>query len=77
MKIWSPVIRVLGTMHTLSIHLLSRTQCKVLEPHIYKSKNIGEARWPSGRVSDSGARGRGFAVLCLLAKTHLLPEKYW
>ena len=48
------------------------------------------AWWPSGRVSDSGARGQGFdtyirrvvsfskvQVAYALAKTHLLPEKYW
>ena len=38
------------------------------------------ARWLSGRVSDSGARGRGSkptaAVLCPWAR-HFAPRKYW
>ena len=33
------------------------------------------ARWLSGRVSDSGARGRGFR-LCPCAR-HFTPRKYW
>ena len=41
-----------------------------------------EARWPSGRASDSGARGRGFDPhsgrrVVSLSKIHLPPEKYW
>ena len=40
----------------------------------------GGARWLSGRVSDSGARGRGSiptaAVLCPWAR-HFTPRKYW
>ena len=41
-----------------------------------------EARWPSGRASDSGARGRGFDPLSgrrvvSLSKIHLPPKKYW
>ena len=55
MKIRSPVIRVLGTMYIS----LARRNAKYLNHIIiFKSKNIGGARWPSGRVSDSGARGR-------------------
>ena len=41
---------------------------------------IREARWPSGRASDSGARGRGFdphssRLVVPLSKIHLPPEK--
>ena len=40
---------------------------------------MGEARWPSGRVSDSGARGRGFDPhsgrrVVSLSKIHLPPK---
>ena len=41
-----------------------------------------EALWPSGRASDSRARGRGFdphsgrCVVSLLSKIHLPPKKY-
>ena len=43
------------------------------------TKNIGEARWPSGRASDSRARSRGFDPLSgrrvvSLSKIHLLPK---
>ena len=39
-----------------------------------------EARWPSGRASDSGARGRGFDShsdrrIVSLSKIHLPPKK--
>ena len=41
-----------------------------------------EARWPSGRASDSGARGWGFDPhsdrrVVSLSKIHLPPKKYW
>ena len=41
-----------------------------------------EAPWPSGRASDSGARGRGFEPqsgrrVVSLSKIHLPPKKYW
>ena len=41
----------------------------------------GEARWPSGRASDSGARGRGFEPhsgrrVVSLSKIHLPPKMY-
>ena len=41
-----------------------------------------EAPWPSGRASDSGARGRGFDPhsgrrVVSLSKIHLPPKKYW
>ena len=41
-----------------------------------------EARWPGGRASDSGARGRGFDPhsgrrVVSLSKIHLPPKKYW
>ena len=39
------------------------------------------ARWPNGRVSDSGAKGREFDSylrrVVSLSKDTLLPEKYW
>ena len=43
---------------------------------------IWEVRWPSGRASDSGARGRGFDPqsgrrVVSLSKIHLPPKKYW
>ena len=41
-----------------------------------------EARWPSGRVSDSVARDRGSDPhsgrrVVSLSKIHLPPQKYW
>ena len=47
---------------------------------IHQSSTRG-ARWLSGRVSDSGARGPGFerptaAVLCSWAR-YFTPRKYW
>ena len=41
-----------------------------------------EARWPSGRASDFGARVRGFDPnsgrrVVSLSKVHLPPKKYW
>ena len=41
-----------------------------------------EALWPSGRASDSEARGRGFDPhsgrrVVSLSKIHLPPKKYW
>ena len=41
-----------------------------------------EALQPSGRTSDSGARGRGFDPhsgrrVVSLSKIHLPPKKYW
>ena len=41
-----------------------------------------EAWWPSGRVSDFRARGRGFdphsgRCVVSLSKIHLPPKKYW
>ena len=41
-----------------------------------------EARWPSGRASDSGARGQDFEPhlgrrVVSLSKMHLPPKKYW
>ena len=42
--------------------------------------SYGEALWPSGRASNSGARGRGFAPhsdrrVVSLSKIHLHPKK--
>ena len=42
----------------------------------------GDARWPSGRASDSRARGRGFdphsgRCVVSLSKIHLPHKKYW
>ena len=41
-----------------------------------------EVRWPGGRASGSGARGRGFDPhsgrrVVSLSKIHLPPKKYW
>ena len=41
-----------------------------------------EARWPSGRASDSVVRGRGFDThpgrhVVSLSKINLPPKKYW
>ena len=43
-------------------------------------KKLREAPWPSGRASDSGARGRGYDPqsgrrLVSLSKIHLPPKK--
>ena len=42
----------------------------------------GGVLWPSGKASDSGARGRGFDPhtgrrVVSLSKIHLPPKKYW
>ena len=42
--------------------------------------SAGEVWWPSGRASDSGARGRGFdphsgRCVVYLSKIHLPPKK--
>ena len=41
-----------------------------------------EARWPSGKASDSGPRGRGLDPhsdrrVVSLSEIHLPPKKYW
>ena len=46
---------------------------------VLKMHNNKEARWPSGRASDSGERGRGFDPhsgrrVVSLSKTHYLPK---
>ena len=46
-----------------------------------KSVLIGEVWWPSGRASDSGARGQGFYLhsgrrVVSLSKIHFPPKKY-
>ena len=43
---------------------------------------VREARWPSGRASDSGTRGWGFdphsgCRVVSLSKIHLSLKKYW
>ena len=54
--------------------------------HILQSTQIHstsrEAWLPSGRASDSGARGQGFDLhlgrrVVSLSKIHLPPKKYW
>ena len=45
-------------------------------------QRFGEVQWPSGRVSDSGARGQQFDPhsgrhVVSLSKIHLPPKKYW
>ena len=47
-----------------------------------KSDIILTVKWPSGRASDSGARGRGFDPhsgrrVVSLSKIHLPPKKCW
>ena len=49
---------------------------------VYQLPSATEARWPSGRASDSGARGRGFDPhsgrhVVSLSKIHLPPKMYW
>ena len=50
---------------------------------LLEQQNVSrEARWPSGRALDSGARGRGFdphsgRSVVSLSKIHLPPKKYW
>ena len=44
--------------------------------------NFREARWPSGRASDSRVRGLGFdphsgRLVVSLSMIHLPPKKYW
>ena len=48
----------------------------------YMTRACREAWWPSGRASDSGARGRGFDPhsgrrVVSLSKIHLPHKKYW
>ena len=52
---------------------------KYVENSMYY-RRTGEARWPGGRASDSGARGRGFDPhsgrrVESLRKIHLPPKK--
>ena len=53
------------------------TYHQISNTHLISSAVESLTAWPSGRVSDLGARGRGLipfsAVLCPRAKTHLLP----
>ena len=49
-------------------------------PSVQITTYIREARWPSGRASDSGSRGRGFNPhsgrrVVSLSKIHLPPKK--
>ena len=49
---------------------------------LFSSKNQKQALWPSGRSSDSGARGQGLDPhsgrrVVSLSKIHLPPKKYW
>ena len=49
---------------------------------IHNTDSVMEACWPSGRASDSGARGRGFEPhsgrrVVSFSKIHLPPKKYW
>ena len=62
------------------------TQHSVLDPPLeklkYPMRNSKEARWPSGRALDSGARGREFDPhsgrrVVSLSKIHFHPKKYW
>ena len=65
--------------------LVTRTHPTILlycETGIYRGIHYfsWEARWPSGRASDSGARGRGFnrhsgRHVVSLSKIHLLPKR--
>ena len=46
------------------------------------TNDLSEARCPSVRASDAGARGRGFDPhsgrrVVSLSKIHLPPKKYW
>ena len=57
-----------------------KSNCLGLE--LVKLPEFREVRWPSGRASDSGARGRGFDPhsgrrVVSLSKIHLPPKKYW
>ena len=50
-----------------------------IKKNIPFNQNIWEAQWPSGRASDSGARGRGFDPhsghsVESLSKIHLPPK---
>ena len=59
---------------------------KVLQRFSYtltpKPASVYEARWPSGRASDSEVSGQGFDPhsgrrVVSLNKIHLPPKKYW
>ena len=66
-----------GPVHTKIQTDFLRNYCADLNQNFYR-----EAPWPSGRASDSGARGRGFDPhsgrrFVSLSKIHLPPNKYW
>ena len=65
-------------MHVLGVAVMNWTKM-----HMWMVASIKrEAWWPSGRATDSGARGRGFNPhsghrVVSLRKIHLPPKKNW
>ena len=62
----------------MNLHRTVRLACCGMFQHSTHPR--GEARWPSGRASDSGARGRGFDPhsgrrVVSLSKIHIPPTK--
>ena len=71
-------IKVIG----VSFEVLECTAVKVNGKVSGYPKKLREAPWPSGRASDSGARGRGFDLhsgrrVVSFSKKHLPTKKYW
>ena len=85
-SLWLPIIPAVKRIHkqlpTLKKYFLQFIRAKEKRSsniQKFKSINETEARWPSGRASDSGARGRGFDPhsgrrVVSLSKIHLLPK---
>ena len=68
----------------LVIQLFDTTMCSnIRKLYSYRTTCILiNGVWPSGRASDSGARGRGFDPhsgrrIVSLSKIHLPPKQYW
>ena len=66
--------------HLKNFHILV---CKFfISSYLDNHLSEREARWPSGKASDSGARGWGLDPhsgrrVVSLSKIHLPPRKYW
>ena len=65
-----------GKVHSLSANSKLKCNFETLSGSSFQNR---EARWPSGRASDSGARGRGFNPhsgrrVVSLSKIHLPPK---
>ena len=73
---------ILIRTYDIIVYVLMSKHSTPLDKLKYPQRNSKEARWPSGRALDSGARGREFDPhsgrrVVSLSKIHLHPKKYW